>query len=94
MHVWGSPLAFSPNLKFASILQNVEWVEYPGVKLHCFDELDKNYYSNALILKNTYTNINLPLLTLQKLKRNIHMLMELDSLCLTKIKLLIYLLTQ
>ncbi len=47
MHVWGSPLAFSANLKFASILKNVEWVEYPGVKLHCFDELDKNYYSNS-----------------------------------------------
>ena len=45
MHVWGSPLAFVANLKFASILPNVEWVEYPGVKLHCFTQIDKNYYS-------------------------------------------------
>lgn len=47
MHVWGSPLAFSANLKFASILKNVEWVEYPGVKLHCFTKFDIEYYSKS-----------------------------------------------
>lgn len=63
MHVWGSPLAFVANLKFASILENVEWVEYPGVKLHCFNEKDSNYYSNTPNFKDyinqpSFTNIN------------------------------------
>lgn len=63
MHVWGSPLAFIANLKFASILENVEWVEYPGVKLHCFEKEDSNYYSNVPDFKNyicqpSFTNIN------------------------------------
>ena len=62
MHVWGSPLAFVANLKFASILENVEWVEYPGVKLHCFEEEDINYYANTPILEiisqPSFTKIN------------------------------------
>tara|TARA_A100001388_G_scaffold147349_1_gene109403 strand:+ start:346 stop:1485 length:1140 start_codon:yes stop_codon:yes gene_type:complete len=47
MHVWGSPLAFSANLKFASILKNVEWVEYPGVILHAFTKFDTEYYDDS-----------------------------------------------
>ncbi len=63
MHVWGSPLAFSANLKFASILKNVEWVEYPGVTLHCFKEFDKEYYLNTPNLKkyinqSSFSNID------------------------------------
>ena len=63
MHVWGSPLAFVANLKFASILENVEWVEYPGVKLHCFEKEESNYYSNSpnfseYLDQASFTNIN------------------------------------
>ena len=63
MHVWGSPLAFVANLKFASILENVEWIEYPGVKLHCFKKVESNYYSKTPNFKDyisepNFTNIN------------------------------------
>ena len=63
MHVWGSPLAFVANLKFASILENVDWVEYPGVKLHCFEREESNYYSNSpnfseYVDQPSFTNIN------------------------------------
>ena len=63
MHVWGSPLAFAANLKFASILENVEWVEYPGVKLHCFEEEESIYYTKTpnfedYISEPSFTNID------------------------------------
>ena len=66
MHVWGSPLAFCANFQFASLIENVEWVEYPGVKLHCFSE-EKKYYSEELDLisyleQKTFSTLNFNLI--------------------------------
>ena len=62
MHVWGSPLAFCANLQFASLLENIHWVEYPGVKLHCFNE-EQQYYSEepdllSYLDQKTFSTIN------------------------------------
>ena len=58
----GSPLAFCANLQFASLIENIQWVEYPGVKLHCFNK-EQQYYSKepdllSYLNQKTFSTIN------------------------------------
>ncbi len=48
MHVWGSPLSFCANIQVASLLPNAIWIEYPGVKLDCFKEVELDFYNRNI----------------------------------------------